>query len=290
MRIAFFGNTRYSAIDARILHEKLGLCLIITKSDKPSGRKRILTPNSVKEFALEKGIPLVEADKLERETIDKILPRQLAGQDDNGSLDFIVVADYGVILPKEVLEIPKIAPLNVHHSLLPKYRGPSPAPEVILAGETKSGVTVIKMNEQVDAGDILAQEEYTLKPNETTQTLLTKLNDLGGKLVCEVITNYESIKPQKQDSSKATFTRRFNKADGYIDINNPPDAQTLDRMVRAFYPWPAVWGKVEDKGKTMIVKFLPEGLIQPEGKRPMSLKEFKNGYPLAYKQVEVLIG
>lgn len=285
MKIAFFGNTKYSVIDARILNDKFGLTLTVTKSDKLSGRKRVLTPNPVKQFAIEKKIPFLATDKLDKESIEKIK---------KSALDFLVVADYGLIIPKEVLEIPKYAPLNVHHSLLPKYRGPSPAPSAILAGEIKSGVTIIKMNEEIDAGNILAQEEYKLAKNETTDSLLTKLNDLGAKLAIKVINSFpqqshqgatlvqgRTLVGKLQDENLATFTKRFEKTDGYIDLENPPDSKTLDRMIRAYYPWPTVWARLrqDSGGQGKIIKFLPGGKIQPEGKKPMSMKEFKNGYP-----------
>lgn len=313
MKIAFFGNTKYSVIDARVLHERFGLVQVVTKPDKPTGRKRILTPNPVKTFAVANKIPVIEADSFsvtkgqtlkssisrsDLNPIDKILR---FAQNDRG-LDFIVVADYGVILPREVLDIPKIAPLNVHQSLLPKYRGTSPAPAAILAGDKKTGVTIIKMVEEVDAGDILSQEEYEMEPTETTDSLLTKLNQLGSQLVCKVIENYDSIKPKPQDEAKATFTERMSKKDGQIDLENPPDPIILDRMIRAYYPWPTVWSKVKVKGESeKIIKFLPAipderspinntpFLIQPEGKKPMTPKEFLNGYPKTKTLLENLL-
>lgn len=276
MKIAFFGNTKYSVIDARILNDKFGLTQVVTKPDKPTGRKRELTPNPVKEFAEKNNIPFITADKLGMAVVDKIKTYDL---------DFLVIVDYGLILPKEVLDIPKYASLNVHHSLLPKYRGPSPAPSAILAGETISGVTIIRMTEDVDGGDILAQKEYKLAGDETTDSLLTKLNTLGGELVSEVIENYLDLKPKEQVGTKVIQTQRLKKADGEIDIKNPPDPKTLDRMIRAFFPWPTVWTKLDGK----IIKFLPGGRVQPEGKKPMTKKEFKNGYPEAYKKIESLL-
>lgn len=304
-RIAFFGNTKYSVIDARVLHERFGLILVVTKPDKPSGRKRVPTPNPVKTFAVDNKIPIIEVDKFPKEEgptltdgtlrsdlnlVEEILNRV----QDDGGLDFIVVADYGVILPKEALELPKIASLNVHHSLLPKYRGTSPAPAAILAGDKKSGVTIIKMNEGVDTGDILAQEESELEPTDTTDTLLIKLNQLGSQLVCQVIENYSQIEPKPQDEAKATLTARMSKEDGHIDLQNPPDKTTLDRMIRAYWPWPTVWAELESKSqratesKRIRIKFLPNQMIQPEGKKPMSVKEFLNGYPEARPLIEKL--
>ncbi len=133
------------------------------------------------------------------------------------------------------------------------------------------------MAEDVDTGDILAQEKYELKEDETTDTLLTKLNELGGHLVIQVIKQYlaGSAKPGKQDNSQASRTDHFTKETGYFDISHPPDLEKLDRMIRAYYPWPGVWTKWNNK----IVKFLPEGKLQMEGKKPITLKDFLNGYP-----------
>ncbi len=319
-KVAFFGNTKYSVIDAATLHEKFGLVLIVTKPDKPSGRKRLLAPNPVKTFALENKIPFIETNsffpvipaKAGIQT-KKWIPDQVGDDSSNRidqmkkySLDFIVVADFGVILPKEVLEIPKIAPINVHHSLLPKYRGPSPATAAILAGETESGVTIIRMNEKIDAGDILAQEKYRLKKEETTDSLLTKLNKVGAELACQVIENWKEIKPLKQDESQATFSQRMSKEDGYIELLSPPSPAVIDRMIRAYYPWPGVSAEIETSNQEplthkMRIKLLPPTilpsrgpaipfLIQPEGKRVMSPNEFKNGYPVAFKQISTIFG
>src|SRR3990167_5684760 len=234
LRVVFFGSSKYSTIVQKALDNKFGLALSVTAPDKPSGRKRKLTPTAVKEFATENKIPLITPAKLDKpaiEIIAKVKP------------DFLVVCDYGLILPPELLKIAKYDALNVHHSLLPKYRGPTPVPSAILAGEKKSGVTIISMSEDVDAGDILAQKEYILKEDETCDSLLTALNTLGGQLVIEVIESYlsGSVKKIKQDSSKATLTHRLTKQDGFIDLDNPPDPEKLDRMIRDYYPWPGVW-------------------------------------------------
>lgn len=273
MNIIFFGNTKYSVIVAETLHKNLNLKAIVTIPDQPAGRKQILTPTPTKTFAQQNNIPVIEADKLDSNILGKIKIL---------SPDFLVVADYGLLLPKSLLDIPKYAPLNVHHSLLPKYRGPSPVPTTILNGEKISGITIIKMNEALDAGDILAQEKYILKTDETTDSLLTTLNTLGGKLTLTVINDYINGKPNPvpQDESKTTFTKHFEKNDGFIDLNNPPSPEKLDRMIRAYHPWPSVWTKlkINDSG-LKIIKLLPNRMIQVEGKNPTSYKDFVNGYP-----------
>ncbi len=288
MKIIFFGNTKYSKIVQEELHKKFKLAAVVTIPDKPKGRDRKLTPSPTKEFAQSNNIPTVEAEKITKNEIALI---------SKFNPDFFVVADYGLILPPALLQGPKSDSLNIHHSLLPKYRGPAPAPAAILNGDRVSGVTIISMTYDVDAGDILAQKKYTLLPDETTDSLLTKLNTLGGKLVCEVIRNLQEYKSKKinQDENKATYTHRFTKADGQIDPQDPPSAQTLDRMIRAFYPWPGTWCQLTVHGRQFTVKFLPNPnypnkyLIQPEGKKPMTVKEFLNGYsPEATKLIKAL--
>ena len=301
LRVVFFGSSKYSVIVKKALTDKFGLALVVTAPDKPSGRKRKLTPTPVKEFALKNKILLITPAKLDKEAIENIA---------NAQPDFLVACDYGLILPPELLKLPKYDALNVHHSLLPKYRGPTPAPSAILAGEEKTGVTIISMTEEVDTGDILAQKEYTLNTDETTDSLLTQLNRLGGQLIIKIIENYlaGSVKKIKQDDSKATYTHRLKKADGEIDLQNPPDPLDFDRMIRAYYPWPGTWCRLMVNGKSLIVKLLPPTippaparlasesvagrhqpnspfLIQPEGKRVITITEFKNGYPQAYEQI-----
>ncbi len=303
MNIVFFGNTRFSLIGAKIIHEKFPLSLIVTLPDRPDKKGRP-TPNPLKIFAEKENMPYLLVDRITGETVNQI---------EENKPDFLIVEDYGLILPPKILELPKYACLNIHHSLLPKYRGTSPAPSAILAGDKMSGVTVIAMNDKIDAGDILAQKEYEIKPNETTESLLIELNKLGGEIIIPVIEAYVNKKasPKKQDESKAIYTKRMSKSDGQIDVDNPPSKDKLDRMLRAYYPWPTIWTVVSVKGKALRVKFLPYSVIlgrndsripalpagrsnesdpghrqddqkfciQVEGGKPMSIKDFLNGYP-----------
>ena len=272
MTIIFFGNTKFSLIGAKIIHDALGLAHIVTLPDRPD-KKGQLTPNPLKTFAIKNKIPYLLVDKITDETVRQI-----------GELkpDFLVVEDYGLILPTKLLNSPKYASLNIHHSLLPKYRGTSPAPFAILAGDKITGVTVIAMNDKVDAGDILAQKEYEMKQDETTESLLTELNKLGGEIIIPVIEDYLNgkISAKKQEESKATYTKRMSKSDGQIDVNNPPDKAKLDRMIRAYYPWPGVWTQFKvQSSKFKVLKLLPGKKLQMEGGKPMSVKDFLNGYP-----------
>ena len=260
MKIVFFGNTKYSLIGARIIHSKLELAFIVTIKNSP-----------VEKFAVEQKIPFLVADKF-----DKAIIQQIKSLNPG----FFVVEDYGLILPRELLAVPKFASINIHHSLLPKYRGPSPAPSAILNGEKKSGVTIIHMADKIDAGDIYAQKEYILKPDETTDSLLTELNLMGAQLAILTIKNIynRNAKRTEQNEKEATYTSYMKKSDGFVDVLSPPSEQEIDRMIRAYYPWPGVWTRSIINNKLSIIKFLPQEKIQVEGKKPMSYKDFINGY------------
>lgn len=303
MNIIFFGNTKYSLIGAQIIHEQIGISHIVTIPDRPDKRGR-LQESPLKTFGKGNNIPILEVNKITEETIEEIKKLEP---------DFFVVEDYGLILPAKLLEIPKSAALNIHHSLLPKYRGSSPAPTAILNGDTITGVSVIKMTEQLDAGDILGQKGYEIQPDDTTDSLLTKLNQLGGELIVPILKDFDNAKTKaiKQNEIQATYTKKLTKADGYIDLNlleigADEGARLLDkggtwkleiaRKIRAYYPWPTVWTKMTINGQEKIVKLLPSSslrgmsktsdeaisskiLLQVEGKNPMSVKDFINGYP-----------
>jgi methionyl-tRNA formyltransferase len=269
MNIIFFGNTKYSLIGAKIIHEQLGLSHIVTIPDRPDKRGRLI-PSPLKTFGAENTIPVMEVNKITDEIIEQIAALQP---------DFFVVEDYGLILPANLLKIPKFAALNIHHSLLPKYRGSSPAPTALLYGDKLTGVSILKMTDKLDAGDVIGQQEYEIKPDDTTDSLLTVLNKLGGELIIPILKDYENAKTTVQNENEVVSTKMMKKEDGYIDISNPPTAEKLDRMIRAYYPWPTVWTKMIINGQEKIVKLLPGKQLQVEGKNAMSMKDFINGYP-----------
>src|SRR3989344_381161 len=271
-KIVFFGNTQHSLIGLKVINKEIGIFHVVTIENSP-----------IEKFAREENIPSTVTKTLDEQTVknlEKLTP------------DFLVVEDYGLILPDSLLNIPKYAPLNIHHSLVPEYRGPSPVPSAILAGEKITGVSIIKMTAEVDAGDILAQTSYEMNGTETTDSLLIILNKLGAKLLVDVINNYDEFlkKTKKQTLPKTKFTDRMTRESGLIDLKNPPNPQILDRMIRAYYPWPTVWmkWKMENalrssepkdlRKKLKIVKLLPNKRIQVEGKRVMDYKNFVNGY------------
>jgi len=196
-----------------------------------------------------------------------------------------VLASFGLIVPTEVLEIFPLGIINIHPSLLPKYRGPTPVQSTILAGEKTTGVSIIELDEEVDHGPILTQIEEKIEPNDTSETLYRRLFQKGAELLSGILPKYIAgeLKPVEQNHSRATFTDRLTRQSGLIDLNQPLNAkrQTLDRMIRAYFPWPGVWFRAKLNGVERTVKLFPEGRIQVEGKSVMSLKDFANGYPEA---------
>lgn len=274
MKIVFFGTPPFVIPVLESLIKHFDVVAVVTTPDKKAGRKQLLTPSPVKKFSTSDAIniPVITPHAFEENTIKKIHALQP---------DLFVVAAYGHILPKEVLNIPPFGAINIHPSLLPKYRGPTPVPSTLLSGDDTTGVTIIKMDEQMDHGPILAIKDYKIHETDTTELLLNHLFNLSAEMLPDVISNYADgkIEPEIQDDSKATYTKKIEKMDGYIDIYNPPDAATLKRMINAYYPWPTVWTTLQIKNHDARIKLLPGNKIQMEGKNPVLLKEFMTAYP-----------
>ncbi len=281
IKIVFFGSSSFSA---SLLYSLLGqsmvgdyeIQLVVTSPDKPVGRGQKLQSSVVKTMAEQFKIPVATPDKLaKKDGANFILTNtEFYNQIKKLKPDILVLVAYGKILPKEILEIPKLAPVNVHPSLLPKYRGPAPIQAPILNGDKYSGVTIMKMNEKMDEGDIYLKVRYLMKPDETAESLSKALENMSKDLLHHVL-HYLALKKMKarpQDHTKASYTKFIHKEDGKIDLNNPP--KPLERMIRAYYPWPGVW--CEYNGK--IMKLLPKQMVQLEGKNPVSLKNFKSGH------------
>lgn len=201
--------------------------------------------------------------------------------------DLFVVASFGKIIPPEILKIPKLGAINIHPSKLPLYRGSSPLQAQILDGVSESAITFILMDEEMDHGPILHQQSFRISETDTFESLCEKMFAKSAEILPNVISEFADgkLKPMIQNHAIASFCNSLKKEDGYFDIENPPDSQTLDRMIRAYYPWPTTWTRWKNK----IVKFLPNPspfplspsphLIQIEGKKPTDLKSFLNGYP-----------
>lgn len=221
MKILFLGSSRFSNyVLSKMLDGGLKVCGVITQPDKPSGRGHKILPTEVKKFALEKHIPVYTFDRI-RNHIEEIK---------NIDYDLAVVASFGQILPESFLNI-KLT-INVHPSLLPKYRGASPIQSALLNGDKETGVTIMKVAKDVDSGDILLQEKVELH-DEYFGQLEETLGLLGGEMICKAVKQIEegSVKFVPQDHNKATFVQKFTKEDGRINLNN--SAKKIQNQVRA---------------------------------------------------------
>ncbi len=215
--------------------------------------------------------------------------------------DLGVVAAYGRILTKQELNAPKFGCINVHPSLLPKYRGSSPIQQAILNEDKVSGITIIKMDEEVDHGPIIYQESLELSSDDNFDILSKKMFFRSAEILPKIIEDFtaDKIIAKPQDHSKATYCDKLTRESGFFDINppagGPPSPGQLDRMIRAYFPWPGVWTTIMINDKGLRIKFLPaspaggpEKKLQVEGGKPMSVKDFLNGYPQMKEAIEKL--
>ncbi|PIZ87051.1 MAG: methionyl-tRNA formyltransferase [Candidatus Nealsonbacteria bacterium CG_4_10_14_0_2_um_filter_40_15] len=247
LKIIFMGTPKFGAIILeKLADSRYKPILVVTETDKPVGRKKVLTPPPVKVVAEKYEIPVLQPEKI----------RNSESEIRNLKPDLIIVAAYGKILPEEILEIPKYGCLNVHPSLLPRWRGPSPVQFAILNGDTDSGVTIMKIAEKVDAGPVLIQRKLKLEGNETYDVLHDKLGEMGGDLLIEIIPEWITgkIDPQLQDESRTTYTRILKKEDGKIDWEK--SAEEIERQIRAFNLWPGIFTFWEKSGKLIRIKIL----------------------------------
>ncbi len=237
--IIFFGTSRFSISALRMLANSPScevLCAI-TQPDKPAGRNRRLTPPPVKQEADALGIPLLQPLSLKQEhAVRADLSPYLE------KVDLFVVAAYGKIMPPWILSIPPRGTLNIHPSLLPEYRGPSPIQAAILDGAESTGVSIMLLDEEMDHGPILAQERIALTGNETTPNLSQRLAEIGAQLLIKTIPDYcaGNIAPKEQEHARATFTKLIRKEDGKI-LWETHTADRIYRMWRAFQPWPEIF-------------------------------------------------
>lgn len=233
LRVVFFGTPDFVIPVLELLYESENLLGVVTQPDKPRGRGLKPLPSPVKSWALSKGLPVFEPQKLRDEKFLRIL-REL-------NLDLIVVFAYGKILPKEVLEIPKAGCWNIHLSLLPRHRGASPVQWAILEGDKVTGVTIMLMDEGMDTGPILLQKELAIEEADTTSTLLPKLVELSVSALKETLNLYKEgrLSPRPQPEEGISFAPLIRKEDGYTDFNESADR--VVRKLKAFVPWPGVF-------------------------------------------------
>lgn len=261
VKIIFIGTPEFGAIILEnLIKSKFKPFLVITSLDKKVGRKQILTPPPVKLIAKKYKIPVLQVKKIgTKKTIKKI--RSLKP-------DLIVVASFSQIIPKEILKIPIFGCFNIHPSLLPKYRGPSPIQSTILNDDEETGVSIILMDGKIDHGPIVAQEKIKIKEKIGYIELEKKLAELGADLLIKVLPKIieREIVLKDQDHSKASFTKIFKKEDGRIDWTKP--AEIIEREIRAFERWPQSFAFLEDKKKKIRVKILKASILKQTSNGP----------------------
>lgn len=254
-KIIFFGSGEFAAI----ILNKLAVSefrpgAIFTQPDKPVGRRQTLSPSPAKKVAENFHLKIFEPKSLKNDETEKMVR--------SFEPDLIVVADYGKIIPKNILDIPKFGVLNVHPSLLPRHRGATPIQYAILEGDEETGVTIILMDKQVDHGPIIASEKIEVESKELIfDELFHQLAESGGKLLLKTLPRWlnNEIKPMPQDESRATFTKILTKEDGKIDWHK--SAEEIERKIRAFLKWPGVWCEWESSGKKLRLKIIKAGIL-----------------------------
>ena len=288
-KIIFFGSSKFVIPILEVLRKNFDLSLVLT-TENPKVSKGDLAPPRrgypVVKYCVENKIPYLSIQQFNNSTIEqlKTIHSPVA-----------VLADFGLIIPKEILNAFPKGIINIHPSLLPKYRGPTPVQTAILNGEKTTGVSIMKLDQEIDHGPILGQEKEEILPTDTSETLYKTLFEKGANLLLKVLPDYlnGNLNPTAQNHKEATFTKPLTRQDGYLDVSNEATAVAkIDTMIRAYYPWPGVWTRLRlgsgGQAKLKIIKFLPGNRIQVEGKKPISYEDFKNGYP-NLKQIHVLL-
>jgi len=302
-RIVFFGTPSFALPSLETLTRGSDeVVAVVTQPDREKGRGRKVIASPVKEVALQKGLSVLQPEKVKEVSFQE----KLRGF----GADLFVVAAYGQILPKTLLMLPKYGAMNIHASLLPKYRGSAPVAWAILNGEKKTGITTMLMDEGMDTGDILLQSEIPIHEDETTETLHHRLASLGAQVLSETLEKMKrgEIHPMPQDHSQATYAPMLKKEDGQIDWTK--GAEEIDRQVRAFHPWPGAYTEWQGQmlkiyqgevrkgkatGKAGTVLWVGTDLIeietgkdsyllkevQLEGKRRMSVRDFLSGHAVS---------
>lgn len=301
--LLFFGTSDFAVPSLQALADdpRFHILGLVTQPDRPKGRHGILSPPAVKTAALFMGIHDIRQ------------PEKLSDADFRGwiraigaSCDVFVVASYGKILPQWLLDIPKMGCVNVHGSLLPRWRGASPIQAAIAVGDEKTGVTIMRMDSELDHGPILSQQEIPIGPDETGGSLHAKIASLGAETLPDTLAGYlrGDITPRAQDHAAATMCRTLTREDGEIDWNK--NCHDIERLIRAYDPWPGAWTTVDGKRVKLLGsrirpndssyapgdKFVYRGhpsvkcdqntvleitRIQPEGKSPMGGDDFVRG-------------
>lgn len=301
MNIVFMGTPNIAAeILKKLIRSRHNIIAVVTQPDKPKGRGKQVSYSAVKEVALEHNITIYQPHKVKTDEEFLSILKEL-------NPDVIVVVAFGQILTKTILEVPLFGCINVHASLLPKYRGAAPIQRAIIEGEETTGVTIMHMDVGIDTGDMIMKEEVTIEPKETAGTLHEKLAICGGNILLNALDAIESGKAPReiQDDSLSTYAKPLNKTDGQIDFNR--SAVEIERLIRGLNPWPSAYSYLDEKtlkiwnadviheeseGKngeiigltkdSILVKTAKGNLaikeLQLEGKKRMTVDAFLRGY------------
>ncbi|MEH8044666.1 methionyl-tRNA formyltransferase [Gallibacterium anatis] len=303
LNIIFAGTPDFAAQHLQaLLASQHQVIAVYTQPDKPAGRGKKLQPSAVKQLALAHNLPIFQPKSLRKEEAQQQLAQLNA--------DVMVVVAYGLILPKAVLAMPRLGCLNVHGSLLPRWRGAAPIQRAIWAGDEQTGVTIMQMDEGLDTGDMLHKVSCEISKDETSASLYQKLATLAPQALIEVLDHLEEGKypPQAQQNEFSNYAEKLSKEEAKLDWSLP--AVQLERCIRAFNPWPISWLQTTDaQGNNQILKVyqatvLPhqnqtvgtvlqankQGIqiaaadgvlnitqLQPAGKKPMAVQDFLNG-------------
>lgn len=276
-RIIFFGTPDFAIPTLeKLIRKNDNIVAVFTRPDKSVGRKQILLSPPIKFKAESLRLKIFQPKTLKEDDV--------FGDFKKLNPDICVIVAYGKIIPKKYLDVPKYGFINVHPSLLPKYRGPSPIQTAILNGEKETGVTIMVVDEEVDHGKIVSNIKYQISSIKNYKEIENDLAQLGAKLLVETLPKYmnSEIQPMEQDHSQATYTKLLTREDGRIDWNKSP--QEIFNQILALNPEPGAW--TIWKGKILNIKRagLTDGkldiqIIQMEGKKEMTLREFLNGHP-----------
>jgi methionyl-tRNA formyltransferase len=228
VKIIFAGTPHFAAGALAALLKEHQIAGVLTQPDRPSGRGMQLTASPVKLLALQQGLTVLQPDSLKNENVQNQLAALQA--------DVMVVAAYGLILPKAVLAIPRLGCLNIHASLLPRWRGAAPIQRAILAGDSETGITIMQMDAGLDTGDMLLRRACPIDAADNAQSLHDKLAQLGAECILETLTRLEQIEPVVQDNQLACYAAKLLKSEALIDWHQ--DAVQIERAIRAFNPYP----------------------------------------------------
>jgi len=294
MKIVFMGTPDFSVLALDKLIENHDVVGVYTRAPKESGRGKKINKTPIHLLAESKGIAVHTPKTLRNKEEQDILKKYNA--------DIIIVAAYGLLLPKEVLEMPKYGCINIHASLLPRWRGAAPIQRAIEFGDKKSGISIMQMAEELDAGDVLSSEEVVITEDMTGEVLHDELSRIGANLLLKTLDNIDRIAPQKQDETLVSYAQKISKDECLIDFNK--NADVIERKIRAFSPYPGMYfnynnerfkifsaeivdinddaGTIIDGTNNLIIttsdKALKINRIQRQGKQPMNITELLRGF------------